>query len=110
MAPVRPLAMQNFYQDTLIWQKATMSAAGSNITKIIHLYCKFLAEQEIHLCRANVALMTLHPQIEAIRFVWHNTVITVDREDLLADSPADVPLFEQEAKPRSHSITSDSSL
>ncbi len=78
MAPVRSLAMQNFYQDTLIWQKATMSAAGSNITKIIHLYCKFLAEQEIHLCRANVALMTLHPQIEAIRFVWHNTVITPD--------------------------------
>jgi adenylate cyclase len=78
VSPTGPLAMQNFYQETLIWQKATMSAAGSDITKIIHLYCKFLAEQEIHLCRANVALMTLHPQIEAIRFVWHNTVVTPD--------------------------------
>jgi len=70
--------MQNFYQETLHWQKATMAAAHSNISTIIHLYCQFLAEQEIHLCRANVALMTLHPQIEAIRFVWHNTVITPD--------------------------------
>ena len=78
MSPSGPLAMQNFYQETLLWQKATMAAAGSDITAIIHLYCKFLAEQEIHLCRANVALMTLHPQIEAIRFVWHNTVITPD--------------------------------
>lgn len=78
MPPTGPFAMQNFYQQTLIWQKQTMAAAGSDITAIIHLYCKFLAEQEIHLCRANVALMTLHPQIEAIRFVWHNTVITPD--------------------------------
>jgi adenylate cyclase len=78
VAPTGPQAMQNFYQQTLIWQRQTMSAAGSNITAIIHLYCKFLAEQEIFLCRANVALMTLHPQIEAIRFVWHNTVITPD--------------------------------
>ena len=53
-----------------------MVAAGSNITTIIHLYCKFLATQEIYLCRANAALMTLHPQIEAIRFVWHNRIIT----------------------------------
>ena len=78
MSPSGPQAMQNFYQETLHWQKATMAAAHSNISTIIHLYCQFLAEQEIHLCRANVALMTLHPQIEAIRFVWHNTVITPD--------------------------------
>ena len=73
-----PESMPNFYQQTLIWQKETMSAAGSDVATIIHLYCKFLADQDIHLCRANVALMTLHPQIEAIRFVWHNTVITPD--------------------------------
>lgn len=73
-----PLSMQNFYQQILIWQKETMIAAGSDITAILHLYCKFLARQEIHLCRANLALMTLHPQIEAIRVVWHNTVITPD--------------------------------
>lgn len=78
MQASRPETMQNFYQQTLIWQKETMIAAGSDITTIIHLYCKFLAAQEIHLCRANLALMTLHPQIEAIRFVWHNTVITPD--------------------------------
>jgi len=78
VSPSGPQAMQNFYQETLHWQKATMAAAHSNISTIIHLYCQFLAEQEIHLCRANVALMTLHPQIEAIRFVWHNTVITPD--------------------------------
>ncbi|MGH8105125.1 MAG: adenylate/guanylate cyclase domain-containing protein [Arenimonas sp.] len=77
-ATARTTAMQNFYQQTLIWQKETMVAAGSNVTAIIHLYCKFLAAQDIHLCRANVALMTLHPQIEAIRFVWHNSVITPD--------------------------------
>lgn len=70
--------MQNFYRQTLIWQKETMAAAGSDVATIIHLYCKFLADQDIHLCRANVALMTLHPQIEAIRFVWHNSVITPD--------------------------------
>lgn len=70
--------MPNFYQQTLIWQKETMAAAGSDVATIIHLYCKFLAQQDIHLCRANVALMTLHPQIEAIRFVWHNTVISPD--------------------------------
>lgn len=78
MSSSGPQAMQNFYQQTLIWQKQTMLAAGSDITTIIHLYCQFLAEREIHLCRANVALMTLHPQIEAIRFVWYNTVITPD--------------------------------
>jgi len=70
--------MQNFYQQTLIWQKETMTAAGSDVTTIIHLYCKFLADQDIHLCRANVALMTLHPQIEAIRFVWYNSIISPD--------------------------------
>lgn len=78
MSPSGPDTMQNFYQQTLIWQKQTMLAAGSDVTTIIHLYCKFLAEQNIQLCRANVALMTLHPQIEAIRFVWHNSVITPD--------------------------------
>ncbi|MGH8500428.1 MAG: hypothetical protein ACRERV_16705, partial [Methylococcales bacterium] len=78
VSPSGPQAIQNFYQEILLWQKATMAAAGSDITSIIHQYCKFLAEHEIHLCRANVALMTLHPQIEAIRFVWHNTVITPD--------------------------------
>ncbi len=78
MSPPGPESMPNFYQQTLIWQKETMAAAGSDVTTIIHLYCKFLAQQDIHLCRANVALMTLHPQIEAIRFVWYNTVITPD--------------------------------
>lgn len=71
-------AGNNFHQQTLIWQKETMLAAGSDITAIIHLYCKFLAGQDIHLCRANVALMTLHPQIEAIRFVWQNAIVTPD--------------------------------
>lgn len=75
MSPSNPSEMQNFYQSTLIWQKQTMLSAAGDVAKIIHQYCKFLAEQEIHLCRANVALMTLHPQIEAIRFVWHNSLV-----------------------------------
>jgi adenylate cyclase len=59
--------MSSVFEKLLDWQKDAKNAA---LHLIVHRYCRFMADNGIRVCRATLALSTLHPQIQALRYVW----------------------------------------
>ena len=43
-------------------------------TDIVHGYCRFMIASGYPVCRVNLALTTLHPQMQALRYVWYDDV------------------------------------
>ena len=64
--------MSTVYERLLNWQKGAKAAGGGELYAIVHSYCRFMAENGVHLSRATLALSTLHPQIQALRYVWYD--------------------------------------
>ncbi|MEO8161268.1 MAG: adenylate/guanylate cyclase domain-containing protein, partial [Arenimonas sp.] len=62
--------MSGIYEELLDWQRRTKGEAGADIAQILHRYCRFMAGHGVELIRATMALTTLHPQIQALRYVW----------------------------------------
>ena len=62
--------MSGIYEELLDWQRRTKGEAGGDISQILHRYCRFMAGHGVELIRATMALTTLHPQIQALRYVW----------------------------------------
>jgi adenylate cyclase len=52
--------------------EAAQTAARRDITAIVHGYCSLLARLGIALYRVNLPLSTLHPQFQALRYVWYD--------------------------------------
>ena len=69
--------MTQFHQQLLRWQQAAKADAAGNLASIVNAYCTFLAQQGIKLHRVNLALTTLHPQIQALRYVWYDDNVDV---------------------------------
>jgi adenylate cyclase len=65
--------MTDFHERILAWQRASRHAASNDLAAIVHGYCLFLAAEGIVLQRVNLALSTLHPQIQVLRFVWYDS-------------------------------------
>lgn len=62
--------MGTVFEKLLEWQKHAKAEGGGAVHAIVHSYCRFMAANGIHVCRATLALSTLHPQIQALRYVW----------------------------------------
>jgi len=75
--------MSSVFEKLLDWQK-NAKAGGGELHAIIHSYCRFMAANGIHVHRATLALSTLHPQIQALRYVWYDD----DRDAGKFPSPA----------------------
>lgn len=76
--------MSGIYQELIAWQQRTKAEAGGEIARIIHRYCRFMAGHGVELSRATMAASTLHPQIQALRYVWYDD----DRDPGKFPSPA----------------------
>ena len=72
------------HEKLLQWQGSLGSAGQSDIAGTVHRYCRFMADNGVQVCRATLALSTLHPQIQALRYVWHDD----DRDPGPFPSPA----------------------
>jgi adenylate cyclase len=62
--------MSEILEKLLFWQRDIGSRAAGDVTAIVHGYCRFMAANGVHVCRATLALSTLHPQMQALRYVW----------------------------------------
>lgn len=69
--------MTRFHQQVLQWQQAAKASASGDLASIVNAYCTFLGQQGIGLYRVNLALTTLHPQIQALRYVWYDDLVEV---------------------------------
>lgn len=66
--------MSSIHEKLLYWQREVGVAVAGEMTAIVHRYCQFMVANGVHLCRATLALSTLHPQIQALRYVWYDDV------------------------------------
>jgi adenylate cyclase len=66
-----------FYQQVLRWQQQAKAEAAGDLATLVHLYCEYLGRQQIELFRVNLAVSTLHPQIQALRYVWFDRPVEV---------------------------------
>lgn len=66
--------MSSVFAKLLDWQKDAKATAGGEVSTIVDSYCRFMAGNGIHICRATLALSTLHPQIQALRYVWFDDI------------------------------------
>ena len=64
--------MSPVYEKLLAWQKQAKAEAGHEMSAIVHSYCKFMAANGVDLYRVTLSMFTLHPQIEALRYVWYD--------------------------------------
>ena len=64
----------NFHADVLRWMQSAQTAQRRDITVLVHGYCQLLAQQGVALYRVNVPLATLHPQFQALRYVWYDEI------------------------------------
>jgi adenylate cyclase len=64
--------MSGIYEELLDWQRRTKAEAGGDIAQVMHRYCRFMASHGVDLFRSTMALVTLHPQIQALRYVWYD--------------------------------------
>jgi adenylate cyclase len=58
------------YEELLAWQRRTKVEVGGNIPQVMHRYCRFMAGHGVDIFRSTMALGTLHPQLQALRYVW----------------------------------------
>jgi adenylate cyclase len=54
--------------------QAAQAAERRDITALLHGYCRLLARHDIDLYRVNMPLTTLHPQFQALRYVWYDEI------------------------------------
>ena len=54
------------------WQLQCKRDSGYQVHLIVHGFCQFLATADLPVCRVTIALSTLHPQIQALRYVWYD--------------------------------------
>ena len=54
------------------WQAHSKAHSGYRIHAIVHGFCQFLMGAGLPVCRVTIALATLHPQIQALRYVWYD--------------------------------------
>lgn len=66
--------MSSVFAKLLDWQREAKATAGGELSAIVDSYCRFMAHNGIRLYRATLALTTLHPQIQALRYVWYDDV------------------------------------
>jgi adenylate cyclase len=59
----------------LQWQAAVRLAHGDDLPRLLHAWCRYLALEGAAVCRMTLALNTLHPQIQALRYVWYDDVL-----------------------------------
>ena len=64
--------MSSFFERLLHWQARAKAESGNALYRIVHAYSRFMAENGIQLCRVTLSLETLHPQIQALRYVWYD--------------------------------------
>lgn len=64
--------MSSFFERLLQWQAQAKATSGGELYRIVHAYSRFMAENGIRICRATLSLETLHPQIQALRYVWYD--------------------------------------
>jgi len=53
---------------------AAQTAERRDITALLHGYCRLLSRHGIALFRVTVPMTTLHPQFQALRYIWYNEV------------------------------------
>lgn len=56
----------------LQWQGTVRLAHGDDLPRLLHAWCRYLALEGAAVCRMTLALNTLHPQIQALRYVWYD--------------------------------------
>ena len=56
----------------LQWQATARLAHGDDLPRLLHAWCRYLGEAGAPVCRMTLALNTLHPQIQALRYVWYD--------------------------------------
>jgi adenylate cyclase len=56
----------------LHWQATARLAHGDDLPRLLHDWCRYLALEGAPACRMTLALNTLHPQIQALRYVWYD--------------------------------------
>ena len=54
--------------------QAAQVAERRDIAALLHGYCRLLARHGITLYRVNMPLTTLHPQFQALRYVWYDEI------------------------------------
>ena len=64
----------NFHAEVLRWMQTAQTAQRRDITALLHGYCRLLARHGIALYRVNMPLTTLHPQFQALRYVWYHEI------------------------------------
>ncbi len=64
--------MSSAFEKLLDWQRQAKAEAGSDVSAIVHSYCRFMAANGIDVYRATLSMFTLHPQIQALRYVWYD--------------------------------------
>ena len=63
-----------FHAEVLRWMQTAQAAERRDITALLHGYCRLLAQFGIALYRVNMPLTTLHPQFQALRYVWYHEI------------------------------------
>jgi adenylate cyclase len=63
-----------FHADILRWMQTAQTAERRDITALVHGYSRLLASHGIALFRVNMPLTTLHPQFQALRYVWYDEI------------------------------------
>ncbi len=58
----------------LQWQGSVRLAHGNDLPRLLHAWCRYLGEAGAPVCRMTLALNTLHPQIQALRYVWYDDI------------------------------------
>ena len=58
----------------LQWQSRARLEHGNDLSRLLHDWCRYLGDAGAAVCRMTLALNTLHPQIQALRYVWYDDV------------------------------------
>ncbi len=58
----------------LQWQATARLSHGNDLPRLLHAWCRYLGEAGAAVGRMTLALNTLHPQIQALRYVWYDDI------------------------------------
>lgn len=56
----------------LQWLSITRREHGGDLARLVHAWCQYLGESGVPVCRLNLAVNTLHPQVQSLRYVWYD--------------------------------------
>jgi adenylate cyclase len=66
--------MQSHEARMLEWQAAMLATPGLDTPAILDGFCRMLRRSGFPVFRASLGLTTLHPQMQALRYVWYDDV------------------------------------